>query len=70
MSLDKKIQNRLKSKVVWSTLAATALMIAGEIGLYEKIGIEKQSIQSVIDFVLLAFTTFGIFNDPTSTESF
>ena len=70
MTIDKKIQSRLKSRVVWSTLAAAALMVAGEIGLYEKIGIEKQSIQSVIDFILLACTTFGIFNDPTSENSF
>lgn len=70
MTIDKNIQNRLKSRVVWSTLAAAALMVAGEIGLYEKIGIEKQSIQSIIDFVLLACTSFGILNDPTNAKSF
>jgi uncharacterized membrane protein len=64
------IQSRLKSKVVWVSITTAVLTIAGEIGLYEKIGIERQSIQTIIDVILLTCTSLGIFNNPTSKTSF
>lgn len=64
------IQSRLKSKVVWVSITTAVLTIAGEIGLYEKIGIERQSIQTIIDVILLSATSLGIFNNPTSKTSF
>jgi len=63
-------QNRLKSKVVWLTITSALLLLCGEWGLYDLIGIKQEVIQHTIDFVLLALTTFGILNNPTSEGDF
>ena len=63
-------QNRLKSKIVWLTLSSALLLLAGEWGLYDAIGIKQEVIQHTIDFVLLALTSFGILNNPTEGGEF
>ena len=57
-------QNRFKSKVLWLTLTAALLLLLGEWGLYEAIGIKQEVIQHTIDFILLCLTGFGILNSP------
>ena len=63
------MQNRLKSKVLWVTLSSALLLLLGEWGLYETIGIKQDTIQKSIDFVLLCLTSFGIINNPTNKEN-
>lgn len=63
-------QSRFKSPIVWASVLTTLLALLGEWGVYEKIGIERQLIQSTIDFVLLGFTTFGVLNNPTKGDGF
>lgn len=70
---DKKkstIQNRLRSKVVWTSVTAIILMIMGHLGVYEKIGVTKESLQLCIDGIFSILILFGIFNDPTNSEKF
>ena len=57
-------QNRFKSKVLWVTLASALLLLLGEWGLYEVIGIKQELMQHTIDFILLCLTAFGIINSP------
>lgn len=57
-------QNRFKSKVLWVTLTTALLLLLGEWGLYEAIGIKQETIQHTIDFILLCLTGFGIINSP------
>lgn len=63
-------QNRFKSKVLWVTLTSALLLLLGEWGLYEVIGIKQELIQKTIDFILLCLTSFGIINSPTNKNSF
>jgi uncharacterized membrane protein len=63
-------QNRLKSKVVWSTVAGLILMIIGELGLWDKIGIQQDNIRYIIDSTLTILVLFGILNNPTEKGSF
>lgn len=64
------IQNRLKSKVVWASVLATILMLAGHLGLYKKIGISEQTLQLCIDGILNMLVLFGILNNPSDSEKF
>ena len=57
-------QNRFKSKVLWVTLISALLLLLGNWGLYEKIGIEQELIKQTVDFILLCLTGFGIINSP------
>ncbi|MGD9152457.1 MAG: hypothetical protein PVG30_02210 [Gammaproteobacteria bacterium] len=57
-------QNRLKSKVLRGALASALLLLLGEWGLYEAIGIKQEVIRHTIDFILLCLTAFGIINSP------
>jgi len=64
------LQNRLKSKVVWASILATLLTLAGNLGLYEVIGISQEPLQHVVDAVLALFVAFGVLNNPTDAQHF
>lgn len=57
-------QNRFRSKVLWITLSGALLMLLGNWGVYDKIGIEQDLIKQSIDFLLLILVSFGIINSP------
>lgn len=63
------LQNRFKSKVLWVTLTSALLLLLGEWGLYEVIGIKQEVIQHTIDFILLCLTGFGILNSPDNRNA-
>jgi uncharacterized membrane protein len=63
------LQNRLKSKVLWIGLTSALLLLLGEWGLYETIGIKQEVIQHTIDFILLVLTGFGIINSPDNKNT-
>lgn len=64
------VQNRLKSKVVWTSVTATILMLIGHLGLYKKIGITESSLQILIDGILNILVLFGILNNPSDSTKF
>lgn len=64
-----EVQSRLKSKVLWASLASALLLLLGEWGLYETIGIKQEVIQHTIDFALLCLTGFGVINSPDNKNS-
>lgn len=63
-------QNRWKSKVTWAGLAATVLLLAGQLGLYDVLNISQSWAQTVIDLILSALVAFGVLNNPTDSENF
>lgn len=63
------LQNRLKSRVLWGALASALLLLLGEWGLYEIIGIKQEALQHTIDFILLCLTAFGIINSPDNKNT-
>lgn len=60
------IQSRFKSPVLWGSLLTLLLMLLGEWGLYETIGIKQEVIQHTIDFILVCLSGFGIINNPNA----
>lgn len=64
-------QNRFKSKVVWLSLASALFLIyntlANEFGW---VTINAGSFETVINAFLGILVTFGILNDPTSSDKF
>jgi uncharacterized membrane protein len=57
-------QNKFKSKFLRVTLTSALLLLLGEWGLYEAIGIKQEVIRHTIDFILLCLTAFGVINSP------
>jgi uncharacterized membrane protein len=62
-------QSRWKSKVLWVSLSSALLLLLGEWGMYEKIGIEQELIQHTIDFILLVLVALGVINSPDSKNT-
>lgn len=63
-------QSRWKSKVTWAGLAATLMILFGQLGLYETLGITQEWLQTVIDVVLALLVSFGVLNNPTDAKHF
>lgn len=57
--------NRLKNKIVWTSIFSLLLIIFGSFGVYEKIGITEEKFQIAIDSFLSILVILGILNDPT-----
>lgn len=63
-------QNRWKSKVVWAGILSTLMMLMGNLGLYETLGITEEWLKTVIDLTLSLLTAFGVLNNPTAEGHF
>lgn len=63
-------QNRWKSKVTWAGIAATLILLLGQVGLYDTLGITPEWAQTVVDLVLSLLVAFGVLNNPTDSENF
>lgn len=63
-------QNRWKSKVTWAGLTATLLILFGQLGLYDTLGITQEWLHTVVDLVLSLLVAFGVLNNPTDKENF
>lgn len=62
------LKNRLKSPVVWASIAAQALSILVLLGV---IGQEwSNAISGIVSAFLEALTIFGVLNNPTETNKF
>ncbi len=66
--MEQKIRNRLKSPVVWMSIAAQVLSILVLVGV---IGQEwSNAITGVVSAVLEMLTIFGVLNNPTESSKF
>jgi uncharacterized membrane protein len=65
-----KVQNRLKSKVVWMSITTSILLIIGNLGLYKKIGITEDATKAIVNSILEMLTVVGILNNPKDVEKF
>jgi uncharacterized membrane protein len=64
------MQNRLKSPVVWASLAALLFFVLKTWGLLEWMGLTKDSYDELISLLLAALTAFGVLNNPTDAKNF
>lgn len=58
-------QSRWRSKYTWTAIIAQLLVILGLMGVYDRIGISQESIQTAITAVLEFLVILGIVNNPT-----
>jgi uncharacterized membrane protein len=65
-----KVQNRWKSKIVWASTFSLLLVILGNVGLYEVIGITEEKLRMVINDILSILVLLGVLNNPTDAEKF
>lgn len=63
-------QNRLRSWVVWLSIAGALWIILEALGLTQKWGIEKSVYTSVIDAIGTILIAFGVLNNPTDRDNF
>ena len=60
-------QNRLKSPVLWLSLA---ILIINQLGLHELIGIDEGTLKVIIDSIITILVALGIYNNPTAKDKF
>ena len=58
-------QNKLKSKVVWTSTATLIIFI-----LKTYFGYEIPQVDTLVDLILVLATVLGIFNNPNNKNSF
>ena len=63
-------QNRFKSKAAWVAVAALMLFILKNYGLLASVGLTENSFKELTNLMLAVISAFGIFNDPTTKDSF
>ena len=63
-------QNRLKSKAAWVAVAALMLFILKNYGLLAPVGLTDNSFKELTNLIFAVISAFGIFNDPTTKDSF
>ncbi len=64
------IQNRLKSPVAWTALAALVLFVFKTYGLLTPIGLTEDSFKELTILIFGVATAFGILNNPTNKDEF
>jgi len=60
--------NRLKSKVVWASIASIILLFINQTGLVNDLQLD--SLKNLIDVILSCLVVFGILNNPTTKDKF
>lgn len=63
-------QNRFKSAVLWASVAAQVIALAGFFGLWSKIGVAPAEVEQIVSAVLQLLVMFGVLNNPTNPEGF
>jgi uncharacterized membrane protein len=63
-------QSRWKSKVLWTTLIALIVLVGGNYGLWDAIGMTSETFQAAADLILAAAITLGLINNPSDAEKY
>jgi uncharacterized membrane protein len=63
-------QPRWKSKVAWSSLLPIVLILGDTYGLWDIIGMPKNTFVQLITSVGAFLNVVGVFNDPSNKEGF
>jgi uncharacterized membrane protein len=59
-------QDRLKSPVLWMGIASIVILLMGNYGLWDAIGMSEPIFRQLVDLILVVLAGFGIVNDPTN----
>jgi uncharacterized membrane protein len=63
------IQNRWKSPVLWTSLAALLYFLLKTFGLLEWIGISKDDFDELTSLIIAVLAAFGVINNPTDSQN-
>ena len=63
-------QSRWTSKVVWTTIIALVVLLGGNYGLWDLIGMTSETFQTAANLVLTVLVAVGIINNPSDAEKF
>ena len=58
-------QERLRSKVLWVGVIALVMLVLGNYGLYDAIGMTSDTFKAMADLILGILITAGVVNNPT-----
>ena len=61
-------QNRWKSKVLWTAIAAQIVALLAFTGVLQMIGVTEEWVNTVIGGVLQLLVLLGVVNNPTDSE--
>jgi len=63
-------QNRFKSIVTWATLLPLLLFIGSQYGLFEFVGLTKDSFTELWGLAMAVLVAFGVLNNPSDPKHF
>ena len=61
-------QSRWKSKIVWVTIVALIILVGGNYGLWDAIGMTSEVFQKAADLIITVLVAVGIINNPENAE--
>ena len=61
-------QNRFKSKVFWTGIVSIILLIGGNYGLWDVIGMTSETFQTLANLVFGVLGAIGVLNNPTDSN--
>ena len=64
------MQNRFRSKAAWASVATLVLFTLKTYGLFAPIGLTEDSFKELTTLIFAVALAFGVFNNPTSKDSF
>ena len=63
-------QSRLRSKAAWAALLGLLGLVFSHYGLYELLGLNNETWQTLVESLLAALVAFGVLNNPTDPAHF
>jgi uncharacterized membrane protein len=63
-------QNRWKSPILWTSIAALVLLILNSLNLLPGLGLNDQTYNTIVNSVISILVLIGILNNPTDSKSF
>lgn len=58
-------QSRWRSKYLWTGVISAIIVLAGQFGLYDLLGITAEWLQTTLDTLLMLAVVLGVVNNPT-----
>ena len=61
-------QNRFKSKVFWVGIVSIIVLVGGNYGLWDVIGMTSDTFQALANLVFATLGAIGVLNNPTDAN--
>ena len=64
------LRDRLKSRVLWAAVLGCVMTVLSAFDAWGKLGVTAEGFKEIAASVGAVLAAFGVFNDPTSRETF